>query len=123
LNQSLVTRSAPIDFRAFLLRHFTLLKTLYKWTLRVLVPERFEKTIPVYRHTVREELVTPLRPSDADEVGWLFRHDLYSMRARRASPHSCLWTPLPQHLGADSSQGARRDADLERQAELQGHID
>jgi hypothetical protein len=32
LNQSLVTRSAPIDFRAFLLRHFTLLKTLYKST-------------------------------------------------------------------------------------------
>jgi hypothetical protein len=69
----LVTRRVPVDFRAFLVRHLTMLKTLRKWTLRVLVPQRFEKPIPVYRHTVREELATPLRPSDADELGWLFK--------------------------------------------------
>jgi hypothetical protein len=68
----LITRPAPVDFRAFLLRHFTMLKPLHTWTLRLLVPKRFEKAIPVYRHAVREELATPLHPSDADELRWLF---------------------------------------------------
>jgi hypothetical protein len=68
----LVTRSAPVDFRAFLLRHFTMLKPLHHWTLRLLVPERFKQAIPIYRHAVREELATPLRPSEADELEWLF---------------------------------------------------
>jgi hypothetical protein len=68
----LITRSSPVDFRAFLLRHFTMLKPLHKWTLRLLVPKRFEKAIPVYRHAVREELAMPLHPSDADELRWLF---------------------------------------------------
>lgn len=48
----LVTRRVPIDFRAFLERHVTVLKALHRWTLRVLVPQRFEKAIPVYRHAV-----------------------------------------------------------------------
>jgi hypothetical protein len=69
----LITRSAPVDFRAFLLRHFTMLKPLHKWTLRLLVPERFKKAIPVYQRAVREELGTPLRPSNADELQWLFQ--------------------------------------------------
>jgi len=68
----LITRPAPVDFRAFLLRHFTMLKPLRKWTLRLLVPKRLEKAIPVYRHAVREELATPLHPSDVDELRWLF---------------------------------------------------
>jgi hypothetical protein len=68
----LITRPAPVDFRAFLLRHFTMLKPLHKWTLRLLVPKRFEKAIPVYRHAVREELAMPLHPSDADQLRWLF---------------------------------------------------
>jgi hypothetical protein len=72
LRAYLITRPAPVDFRAFLLRHFTMLKPLHKWTLRLLVPKRFEKAIPVYRHAVREELATPLHPSDADELRWLF---------------------------------------------------
>jgi len=81
----LITRSAPVDFRAFLLRHFTMLKPLHKWTLRVLVPERFEKVIPVYRHAAREELATPLRPSDADELRWLFQ------QRKRASAEPALF--------------------------------
>ncbi len=39
--------------------------------LRKVHPKRFEKAIPVYRHVVREELATPLHPSDADELQWL----------------------------------------------------
>jgi hypothetical protein len=76
----LVTRSAPVDFRAFLLRHVTTLKSLHSWTVRMLVPERFEKVIPVYQQAVREELATPLRPSDADEL----RH-LFAQRKRAAA--------------------------------------
>ena len=68
----LIMRPAPVDFRAFLLRHFTMLQSLHKWTLRLLVPKRFDKAIPIYRHAVREELATPLHPSDADELRWLF---------------------------------------------------
>ena len=68
----LLKRSVPVDLRAFLARHFTLLKPLHRWTIRVLVPRRFVKAIPVYRHTLYEELATPLRPSEADELGWHF---------------------------------------------------
>lgn len=69
----LITRSAPVDFRAFLVRHFTLLTMLHRWTIRVLVPKQFAKSIRVYEHAIREELMRPLRPSEADELGWYFR--------------------------------------------------
>jgi hypothetical protein len=75
----LVTRRVPVDFRAFLTRHVTMLKLLYQWRLRVLVPKRFEKAIPVFRHAAHEKLATPLHPSEADELGWLFQ------QRRRAS--------------------------------------
>lgn len=75
----LMTRRVPVDFRAFLTRHVTMLKLLYQWRLRVLVPKRFEKAIPVFRHAAHEELATPLHPSEADELGWLFQ------QRRRAS--------------------------------------
>ena len=42
----LITRPAPVDFRAFLLRHFTMLKPLHKWTLRLLVPEAIREGDP-----------------------------------------------------------------------------
>ena len=38
----------------------------------MLVPARFEKAISVYRHAAHEELAQPIRPSDADELRWLF---------------------------------------------------
>jgi len=62
----------PGDFRAFLTRHVTLLKSLHRWTIRVLVPQPLAKSIPVYRHALYEELATPLNPSEADELTWLF---------------------------------------------------
>jgi hypothetical protein len=69
----LVTRRVPEDFRAFLTRHVTVLKLLSQWRLLVLVPKRFEKAIPVFRDAAHEELATPLHPSEADELGWLFQ--------------------------------------------------
>jgi hypothetical protein len=68
----LLTRSVPGDFRGFLTRHFTLLKSLDRWTIRVLVPRPLVNAIPVYRHALYEELATPVQPSEADELTWLF---------------------------------------------------
>ncbi len=50
-----------------------MLKLLYQWRLLVLVPKRFEKAIPVFRDAAHEELATPLHPSEADELGWVFQ--------------------------------------------------
>jgi hypothetical protein len=50
-------------------RHVTMLKLLYQWRVRVLVPKRFEKAIPVFRDSAHEELATALHPSDGDELG------------------------------------------------------
>ncbi|MEZ5417448.1 MAG: hypothetical protein R2708_08895 [Vicinamibacterales bacterium] len=32
----LITRSSPLEFRSFLMRHFSLMRLLLRWTLRVL---------------------------------------------------------------------------------------
>jgi hypothetical protein len=45
----LVTRSSPQEFRSFLMRHYTLMRSLLRWTLRVFVPRKFEKAIPAFR--------------------------------------------------------------------------
>jgi hypothetical protein len=45
----LVTREVPADFRAFLFRHAELLKSVQQWTIRLLVPRRFRKTMALYR--------------------------------------------------------------------------
>ncbi len=69
----LMTREAPDDFRVFLHRHRELLSTLYEWSIRILVPHRFLKAAALYKQAVREELMTPLRPRDADDLACLFR--------------------------------------------------
>lgn len=69
----LIRRSAPIDFRAFLVRHFELLLMLHRWTIRVVVPRRLAKAICVYEHAFHEELTRPLHPSTVDELAWYFR--------------------------------------------------
>lgn len=68
----LVTRSAPAQFRAFLVHHFDLLTMVHRWTLRVVVPKRFAKAIRLYERAVREELATPLHPADSNELNWYF---------------------------------------------------
>ena len=68
----LVTRASPTDFRAFLVRHFQLLRMLRQWTVRVLVPRPFATAIPAYRHALHEQLRRPLGLSDGKELEWLF---------------------------------------------------
>jgi hypothetical protein len=69
----LVTRSSPQEFRSFLMRHYTLMRSLLRWILRVFVPRKFETAIPAFRHALNEEFKRPLRPSDGEELLWFFR--------------------------------------------------
>ena len=68
----LVTRSSPLAFRSFLMRHFTLMRSLLRWSLRVFVPRKFEKAIPALKHALHEEFRRPLRPRDGEELLWYF---------------------------------------------------
>jgi hypothetical protein len=69
----LVTSPSPADFRAFLLRHVTLLGALREWTVRLLVPTPLARMAPRFEHAAREHLATRLPPSAADELSWFFR--------------------------------------------------
>ena len=69
----LMTSPVPMDFRLFLLRHAELLRGLYHWTVRVLVPSPFAHAIRVFGHAARETLATPIAPSTAEDLRWFFR--------------------------------------------------
>jgi hypothetical protein len=66
----LVTRSAPIDFRAFLERHAELWRALPRWTIRLLVPQHFRARIGAFTAAFQEQIATPLRPAVVDELRW-----------------------------------------------------
>ena len=78
----LVTSAVPLDFRQFLFRHAELLRSLTRWTIRVLVPRPFAKAIPTFRMASREELACPITPMVAEELQWFFRE----RRRRRDGP-------------------------------------
>jgi hypothetical protein len=69
----LVTRTLPIDFRMFLLRHAELFRVLHTWTVRVLVPRRFWRAAVLYKAALRDELWTPLEPHITDRLETYFR--------------------------------------------------
>ena len=68
----LVPKPSPADFRAFLLRHSELLRALYEWTIRLLVPRPLAKSALAYQHAARDHLATRLEPSVASELTWFF---------------------------------------------------
>lgn len=68
----LVTRTAPVDFRAFLHRHAELWRALPRWTLRLLIPPHFAKAAEAYVAACRQELASPLRPSTLEDLRWFF---------------------------------------------------
>ncbi|HWK11529.1 MAG TPA: hypothetical protein VNR64_15810 [Vicinamibacterales bacterium] len=68
-----VTRDGPIDFRTFLERHGELLRTLKRWTVRMLVPKHLARVARRYHAAFREQLATPLRPSNVEDLRWYFR--------------------------------------------------
>ena len=69
----LMTSAVPLDFRQYLFRHAELLRSLTRWTIRVLVPRPFARAIPAFRIAAREELACPITPVVADELQWFFR--------------------------------------------------
>lgn len=69
----LVTRTLPVDFRMFLLRHAELFRRLHTWTVRVLVPRRFWRAAVLYKAALRDELWTPLEPHITDRLETYFR--------------------------------------------------
>jgi hypothetical protein len=68
----LVTRSAAIDFRAFLERHADLLRALPAWVLRVVFPQHLTSAVSAYHAAFREQLAVPLRLSVMEELRWYF---------------------------------------------------
>jgi hypothetical protein len=69
----LVNRRVPVDFRQFLIRHHNLLLNLHKWTVRLLVPRHFKKSVALYKAALREELWSPLNPSVSKALERYFR--------------------------------------------------
>ena len=70
----LVTRPAPIDFRAFLERQAELWRALPRWTVRLLIPQHFSTKTRTYQAAFQEQIATPLRPAVIDEVRWWCEH-------------------------------------------------
>jgi hypothetical protein len=68
----LITRAAPVDFRAFLQRHAELFRALPLWTIRLLVPAHLSKAADAHAAACEQELSAPLRPAVVDELRWYF---------------------------------------------------
>jgi hypothetical protein len=69
----LPTSLTPMDFRVFLLRHAELFHALGQWTVRVLFPRPNRSLATSFEAGAYDQLAKPLRPSEVDELRWLFR--------------------------------------------------
>ena len=104
----LVTRPSPMDFRLFLLRHVPLLRVLFRWTVRLLLPRKLVKARLAYLHAAREHLATPLHPSVVETLEWLFPE-----RKRLAEPGAA--PADARYLNASSAYRTPRYRALYRQ--------
>jgi hypothetical protein len=100
----LVTRAAPVDFRAFLLRHAELLRALGRWTLRLWIPGHFREARAAYEWAWKQEFANPLRPSTADELRWYFGQ----RRERRSAAHDDHERDLKRYSQAQRAFSAPR---------------
>src|SRR4029453_5822404 len=100
----LVTRPSPMDFRLFLLRHVPLLRVLFRWTVRLLLPRKLVKARLAYLHAAREQLATPLHPSVGETLEWLFPE-----RKRFAEPGAA---PADTATSTPPAPSARRGIEL-----------
>lgn len=69
----LPTSPTPMDFRLFLVRHAELFHAIGQWTIRVLSPPPFKWLATSFEAAALDQLAKPLRPSEVDELRWLFR--------------------------------------------------
>ena len=95
------------------MRHYTLMRSLLRWTLRVFVPRKFEKAVPAFRNAVNEEFRRPLRPTDGEELLWFFRQ-------RREATGRPAFVPDRRYLEAAKQFSAPRFAVLEKVWRLHG---
>ena len=68
----LATRPLPVDFRMFLERHAELFRALPAWSVCVLLPHHVANATNRYRDAFREQVGTPLRPTQLQELRWFF---------------------------------------------------
>lgn len=80
----LVTRRNPMDFRAFLQRHHSLLSFGGSWVLRVALPRPLHGVELQFRRVIREELFAPMELSEMQELEWYCQERL--RRERDPSP-------------------------------------
>ena len=69
----LATKPSTIDLHAFLQRHADLLRTIPRWTVRVLLPPHLVGARETYLSACQQELGVAIRPLHADELRWWFR--------------------------------------------------
>ena len=69
----LATKPSTVDLHAFLQRHAELLRTIRRWTVRVLLPPHLFKAREPYLRALRLELGMRMAPGMADEFRWWCR--------------------------------------------------
>jgi hypothetical protein len=104
----LVTSPSPMDFRLFLLRHVSIFRVLFRWTIRLLFPHPLWKARLVYEHAAREHLATRLEPRNVEVLEWLFPE-----RRRLAEPGA--GPPDERYLTTSKNFSAPRFRALYRQ--------
>ena len=82
-----------MDFRLFLLRHVPLLRVLFRWTIRLLLPRKLVKARLAYLHAAASSWRASA-PFGSGDVGVAVPR---TEAARRTGRRACC-TTLPQHL-------------------------
>jgi hypothetical protein len=80
----LATKPSTVDLHAFLQRHAELLRTIRRWTVRVLLPPHLFKAREPFLRALRLELGTRMAPHLADEFRWWCRARKAGVQARPA---------------------------------------
>ena len=107
----LVTRPSPMDFRLFLLRHVPLLRVLFRWTVRLLLPRQLvegQTGLPARRPRAPRDTIAPLGGGDVGVA--VPRTEAARRTGRRAGrrtlpqdlqrlPHAAVSSALPTVVG------------------------
>jgi hypothetical protein len=64
----LVRHERPDEFRLFLARHAELLRGLDEWTIRIVLPRRFQKAKSLHTWALPDDLLTPVNHGLVDEL-------------------------------------------------------
>jgi hypothetical protein len=87
----LVRQPSPSEFRIFLARHAELLAGLFEWTIRLVIPTRFEKAKNLHLWALRDDLTKQLDYRTAEE----FRDFLKAKHQCASAPANSTLAPSP----------------------------